>query len=128
MKFPSQIPKGHSWTLLLLGSALAGSLQAATTVYIPTGSGNSVDHAWWGMGIGMFIMLMVAVLAMVGVFAIAKWMTGSSRRNRPDPSGFAETSLQEPYARGTLIKLSVNGHWVKSARTDSLFKLWMSTP
>ncbi len=42
MKNLNQKTRGWRWTFLLLGSALAGSLQAEPIVYIPTGSGNSV--------------------------------------------------------------------------------------
>ncbi len=63
---------------------------------------NNFDHGWWGMGAGMFMMLMVVVLAVIGVFAILKWMTESSRSRRQDMSGYAEACLKERFARGEI--------------------------
>ncbi|WP_083704876.1 SHOCT domain-containing protein [Motiliproteus sp. MSK22-1] len=56
----------------------------------------------WGMGIGMILMLVIGGLAIVGVFAILRWITQSSRNEGRQLSEFAEASLKERYAKGEI--------------------------
>ena len=54
----------------------------------------------WGMGFGWILMILVWVLAIVGIVAMIRWMTGQPLNAAPEQTPLQ--ILQQRYARGDI--------------------------
>lgn len=64
--------------------------------------GHFAGHTGWGMGFGWIFMLLLLILIIMGIIAMAKWLSGGSVGAAQLQEKTALDILKERYARGEI--------------------------